>query len=346
MTEEETVRLIGELFVARRDCHCVQTQHGYVKIDEPLTDDILREHVQGKKTLGSYQLTKDSHVKWLCFDFDPEKLHDPKEAVLKVLKVCSEEKGDTDGKKTPRIFPKAILLEASRFPDPSYHVWVLFQPDVPAKVAHWLGLRMLELGSLNPKEVEVFPKQTELSVDRPFGNFVKLPCGFHQVEKKWSRFLDPSTFEPLSLSILSDVQGINFLESDLKEIEAFEEKRHVQVTFTLPQEREPLKDKEEERIARFLAKYWRQPTPDNKSGNRNYLEMAFLGWAIKKGIPFESAYRIVEQVTTLTSDEEREQRLQLVRYHYQNRRNIGSNLLGISGLKEVIGETLTEGLTT
>lgn len=324
---------IRRLFIIRDDCYCIQLKQGYVKVNTPLTNDVLLRHLGGEVTVGSYQLGKENLVRWLCFDLDPEKLGNPKEAVEKLLGVLFEEGEEADGRRRPRIWRKAVLLEASRYPDHSYHIWIFFEPEVPAKAAKWLGYRIIELASLNPKEIEVFPKQTELTESRPYGNFVKLPLGKHQFEGKWSRFLDPATFELLPNEILNQVCGISFSEADLAKIMSFEERKHVQTSLALPTNYKPLKSRQEERITLFLAKYWRQ-------GSRNRLELAFLGWAIKRGISYDSARRIIQRVTELTGDEEAAARLRLVDYHYKNRLNMASQLLGVSGLKEIIKEAL------
>ena len=330
MTEENPLlERFKALFVNRIDCYCVQTQKGYVKVDDPLTDSVLERHFRGECTVGSYQLNNENMVKWLCFDFDPEKLEDPKVAVQKVLAVCLEQKEESDGAKRPRIWPNAVLLEASRYPDASYHVWILFLIPVSAKVAQWLGMRILELSGLNPKQVELFPKQTELTADRPFGNFVKLPMGKHQVEGKWSRFLSFGDFEPLPYAALFGFRGVSFSEADLAKIESFETKRDVQTAFELPKNFKSLSDKEEEKAVKFLCKYW-------KEGARNRLEMYFLGLCLKKGVSYESAKRIIEEVSIRTNDGEKQSRLELVSYHYRNRLNV--SLKGSSGICEIIEE--------
>lgn len=331
--EFKTISAMRSLFVARDDCYCMQLKQGYTKLEAPLTDHVLLDHLQGKITIGSYQLSREDLVKWLCFDLDPEKLSDAREAAQKLLDAMFEEEVEHDGVKRPRIWPKAVLLESSRYPDPSYHIWIFFWLPAPAKVAQWLGYRIIEFASLNPKQIEVFPKQTELTEERQYGNFVKLPLGKHQATNKWSRLLDPATFEPLPNEILNQVGGISFSEADLAKIMSFEKKKHVQITLALPKDYKPLKSKQEERIARFLAKYWR-------CGFRNRLEMAFLGWAVKRGIAYQSARCIVQRVVGLTCDEEAVARLQLVDYHYKNRLNMASHLLGVSGLKEVVMEAL------
>jgi len=331
MERADTVSSLHKFFVSRDDCYCLQVKRGYVKVDAPLTDDVLEQHVRGKLTVGSYQLTVDNHVKWLCFDLDPEKLVDPKQTARKILNVCFEEKEEADGKKRPRVWRRAVLLEASRHPDPSFHVWILFQPPVHAEVAHYLGIRLLDLAGLNPKQVELFPKQSMLSADRPFGNFVKLPLGKHQAADKWSTFLDCETFRPLPNKALQIAGGVSLAESDVAKIMTFKREGHVQARFDVPSSFKPLKNREEENIARFLAKYW-------TVGKRNRLELAFLGWSIKQGVARESAGRIIQHVTELTRDEEAAARLQLVDYHYRNRVRLASGLLGISGLREIIRE--------
>jgi hypothetical protein len=322
-------------FVNRSDCFCVQKRDGgFVKVDQPLTVEFVNKHLMGEWTVGAYQLDPDNTVKWLCFDLDPEKLVDPEQAAKKIIRVCFEKRKEEDGVERPRIWPHSLLLEASRYPDPSYHVWVLFNVPTYAKVARWLGYRILELGNLTPKEVEVFPKQSELSPERPYGNFVKLPLGKHQAANKWSRVLDPETFQPLPNEALLECFGIAFSEADLAKITAFKEKDSVQVSLKLADFLMPLPSGEEQRAAEFLAKYWAR-------GRRNRLEMAFLGYCLKRGVSYESARRIIERVCDLTNDEERAARLQLVDYHYKNRRGLGGQLAGVSLIREVVKEELS-----
>ncbi|MGB8779426.1 MAG: hypothetical protein WCD81_02120 [Candidatus Bathyarchaeia archaeon] len=326
---------LHDLFVNREDCYCQQNKDGsYSRIAEPLTFQQLNDHLQGRKTVGSYQLGTDNTVKYLCFDFDPEKLKEPKTTVLKLLPVIFEVK-EEEGTPKPRIWPSAVMLEASRYSDPSFHVWIFFAPAVDAKVAQWLGYRILELSNLNPKEVEVFPKQTELTEDRPYGNFVKLPLGLHQKEQKWSRILDHEAWTPLPNTYLSDFQGISFSEADIARILSLKQKSNVQAMFNLPKTFKPLSNREEEKSVAFLCKYWIH-------GYRNDLEMYFLGFCLRKGVSIESARRIIEEVVLRTGDDQRAIRLASVDYHYQNR--LKRCLKGISGIREVVQEIKKHGL--
>lgn len=333
--EEQTseIQQLSRLFVNREDCYCIQLKQGYTRIEKPLTDDVLLQHLKGEVTVGSYQLDKDSRVKWLCFDLDPERLEDAKATAQKILAVLLEAEQDSEGNETPRVWPSCIVLEASRYPDPSYHVWILFLIPVKAKVARWLGLRILEIANLSPKTIEVFPKQDEVNADRQFGNFVKLPFGKHQVEGKWSKLLDFDTFEHLPFEELENKHGLSFSEKDMVKLESMETKRNVQVTFELPKAFKTLSDSEEEKAVSFLCKYWRE-------GARNQLEMYFLGLCLKKGVSFESAKRIISEVADRTNDPEKQARLDLVEYHYRDRLNV--SLKGCSGIREIIREMRLE----
>jgi len=307
------------IFINRTDVYAVQLDSGgYVKVRQPLTAEVLRCHLAGETTIGAYQLNQEGKVKWLCFDIDPEHVKTARETAEKILESC-----------LGRFHEKAVLLEASRYPDPSYHIWVFFDPEFPAKGARWIGYRVLELSGLSPREVEVFPKQVELTEELPYGNLIKLPLGLHKVAKRWSRFLDFYSFEPLPNEVIRDVLGIGFSDRDTEGIMSFREKRGGQTRFEMPKNLKSLPSQDEERAVQFLCKYW-------KRGYRNQLELSFLGWCIKKGISHESAYRIIREVTERTGDEERQDRLSLVDYHYQKRLDVP--LKGRSGLRELIEE--------
>jgi hypothetical protein len=323
------------LFVNRADCFCQQNKDGsYARIAAPLTLDVLISHLNGEITVGSYQLGIDNTTKYLCFDFDPEKLDDPKATVERLLNMLLEMKEEEPDNARPRMWPYAVMLEASRYDDSSFHVWVFFEPRVPAQVARWLGFRCLELAGLNPKQVEVFPKQAELSKDRPYGNFVKLPLGLHRKEGKRSRILDHATFEPLPDEMLETFRGLTFSEHDLAGILNLKSKANVQVKFNLPTTFKPLSAREEEKSVEFLCRYW-------KEGYRNDLEMCFLGSCLKKGVAVESARRMIEEVVLRTGDNERASRLGLIDYHYQNR--LTTRLKGLSGIREIVRKIKSHG---
>jgi hypothetical protein len=108
----------------------------------------------------------------------------------------------------------------------------------------------------------------------------------------------------------------------------FKGRSDFQLKFELPKNFKPLSNREEEKVVEFLCRHW-------KPGNRNQLEMYFLGFALKKGVAYESAWRIIEEVCKRTNDEERQSRLALVDYHYRSRPN--ATLKGKAGIRELLG---------
>jgi len=66
------------------------------------------------------------------------------------------------------------------------------------------------------------------------------------------------------------------------------------------------------KIARLLVPYWRK-------GHRHGLLLGLLGYLIKAGVSKEDARAIVETIVEEAKDEEAEQRLYMVDYHYEKR---------------------------
>lgn len=205
-TREEIAKALFSLFVVRSDTYAVQKEDkSYVRIEEPLTTDLIKGHLEGNITVGTYNLDKENMVKWGCIDIDEEAVDDPRETAKTIHKTLVEN----------GFLKRAVVIEASRHPDPSYHVWILFKETYPAYIAKYLLERVLEKCN-NPK-VEIFPKQTRLEKDG-FGNLVKLPLGLHQKSKKWSSLVDPETFKPLPFESVFEIDGTTLYESEIAEI--------------------------------------------------------------------------------------------------------------------------------
>ena len=326
------LQLLKSHFINRSDCYCIQLPTGgYAKISEVLTDAKLQEHLDGKTTIGTYQLNQDSLVKYFCYDIDPEKFADPKTTAKTILSTLRAKIEDQDGQLTSRVWDQAIILEASRYPDNSYHIWVLFKHSVKASIARWLAQQLLTLTEIPALAIEVFPKQDELSPERPYGNFVKLPFGKHQVEQKYSRLLDLDIFEPLPLSELSSKQGLIFSESDLLEMERLQARTNIKTRFqSMPASTKTLDVIGKQQVAKFLAKYWR-------SGYRNELTLSFCGYCIKNSYNQQTTSDIIRETCRLTGTSSFDivEFLSKVDYQFRHRRSIG-NLKGISGIYDVI----------
>jgi len=179
------IDLFRKRFVNRDDCFPQQyynSNGGYSVIREKLTDDIIREHLKGKRTIGLYS-SITSTTKWLCVDID-----DLNEIAVREVQ------------NHVRRFKISYLTEFSG--KKGYHIWVFFDRPYPNKIAR-------ALASAFSFDHEVFPKQNNIAPSK-LGNLVKAPLGKHQVSGKWCLFLDKNLErEKDQYSILAKAQTIN-----------------------------------------------------------------------------------------------------------------------------------------
>lgn len=173
-----TCEILNKLFVNRSDTFSEQLAKGtYTKIERPLTDQDIQDHLDGKKTIGVYQLDKESKVKWICYDFDGEDLPIQKQYAKNLcMKLRHTDKVES------------ILMEFSG--KKGYHVWVFVEPTDATSVKYWA-----EEAANGCNVHEIFPKQGKLD-KKKFGNLVKLPLGIHQVSNKRGYFFNEK-YEPL-----------------------------------------------------------------------------------------------------------------------------------------------------
>lgn len=90
----------------------------YVLGDEPLTNKIIVDHLNGDITIGVHQINADSLCKWLCYDID--KSH--------VKQGTSEGLADTINKYLKDWYGLTGHKEKSGSVD-SFHVWLFFEPE-------------------------------------------------------------------------------------------------------------------------------------------------------------------------------------------------------------------------
>ncbi|MFA6233260.1 MAG: DUF5906 domain-containing protein [Bacteroidota bacterium] len=193
---DQQKQLYRELFVNRDDVYLVQKAGGdYKKIASPLTDSILFSD----QTIGTYQLDRQSQIKYACLDFDLVKeIHAQKSSM-------TEDEWNTwlgkirDYVKSAYDFIRGMNIAC--FPEFSgfkgYHILFFLENSTPAaEVRKW----MRHLSALLPQrpsgiELEIFPKQDAIS-DDGYGNFFKFPLQRNLKSGEFAVFLDDA-FEPI-----------------------------------------------------------------------------------------------------------------------------------------------------
>ena len=209
-TNEEKITLFRSLFRGREDVYAVRIRFkkdgtwGYVPDGEtdwstvattrsaggrkadrpirtpfPLTDEVIRLHLTGKKTVGIYPLLLDETCWLLAADFDKSTWQDD---ALAFVATCTK-------KGVP------AYLERSRS-GRGGHVWIFFEAAVPAALARRMGCailtetmerRHLALASYD----RFFPNQDTMPKGG-FGNLIALPLQWMPRQRGDSLFVDDS----------------------------------------------------------------------------------------------------------------------------------------------------------
>ena len=167
----------------------------------PVTDSVIRQHLDGQITAGVYPLLEDDTCWFLAVDFDKEEW--AKDATAFLL-TCQT-----------NTIP--AYLERSRSGNGG-HVWIFFNEPVPAALARQLGefliTETMEARSeLDMKSYDrLFPNQ-DILPRGGFGNLIALPLQKVPRGAGNSVFVDESLAPiPDQWSLLANVSRISFLE--------------------------------------------------------------------------------------------------------------------------------------
>jgi superfamily II DNA or RNA helicase len=144
----------------------------------PVTDEVIRDHLEGRHTIGIYPLLSDETCYLLAVDFDKQSWMEDAAAFLE----------------TCRQMDIPAVIERSRSGNGA-HVWIFFSEAVPASVARKLGCYLLTETMTRRHQLgmdsydRLFPNQDNLPKGG-FGNLIALPLQKVPAEKDNTLFLD------------------------------------------------------------------------------------------------------------------------------------------------------------
>ncbi len=144
----------------------------------PITDEVIRGHLEGKHTIGIYPLLLDETCHLLAIDFDKQSWIDDTAAFLE----------------TCRQMAVPAIIERSRSGNGA-HIWIFFSEAVPASIARQLGCYLVTETMSRHHQLgmdsydRLFPNQDVLPKGG-FGNLIALPLQKQPIEKGNTLFLN------------------------------------------------------------------------------------------------------------------------------------------------------------
>ena len=144
----------------------------------PLTDQVVYDHLAGKKTLGVYPLLSDDTCHFLAMDFDEEQWREDACAVMLSCRECN--------------IPAS--LEISRSGNGA-HIWIFFSAPVSAREARMLGAALISHTCERTRQLALssydrfFPSQ-DILPKGGFGNLIALPLQKRPRSQGYSVFVD------------------------------------------------------------------------------------------------------------------------------------------------------------
>lgn len=147
---------------------------------EPLTRDVLLRHFQGVHQVGAHSLSPPTEDLCKCVAADID-AHD-------------DQPFDADQNWTCALHVAKLMAELGLNPvifdsngKGGYWVRAFFKKPIQGRVARWLGDRIKgHILAQGLPEFEWFPKQSELTLACPYGNWIRLP-GKHHKREHWTR---------------------------------------------------------------------------------------------------------------------------------------------------------------
>lgn len=191
-----TLHLFYELFVGREDT-CTEEYMAQRRVveqkNEPLTEEVVREHLSGRRTIGTYVQRPNSTAKYLVIDMDVSKkiflkysMESPE--FMQYMKQCLQAAADT-----LKILGRMGLKGYAEFSGyRGYHIWVFFTEWIPVRYIHALSRIIAEqIKDVQTEEisVEYFPDDRKQRAGKA-GQSIKLPLGIHPGNGQQSYFLD------------------------------------------------------------------------------------------------------------------------------------------------------------
>lgn len=212
---EEVCHLFYDLFVGREDTYSEESMAQRRVVEqkhEPLTEEVLKEHLSGIRTIGTYVQRPNSTAKYLVIDVDVSK---------KIFLKYSMDSGEIKQYKNQCFHRSCAVLKALKrmglkgYIENSgcrgYHIWIFFTEWIPVRYINALSqviAKQIEDSEAEGIDIEYFPDERRIRAGK-MGQNIKLPLGINPKSSQCGNFLD------------TNFQIVTDLSSFLKDIAKF-----------------------------------------------------------------------------------------------------------------------------
>jgi len=165
----EMVKLLSTLFTGNPSCYGKETSSNPICVHEPITDQVLIDHIEGRKRVGIYPLIGDK-ITFGSVDFDEV----PWDKIKIFIAACIDKK----------LYPQ---LERSKSRELGIHNHFFFDQPILAKDFRGALISISKETGVELKEI--FPKQ-DLIGDNGVGNFIFIPLHGESIKQDRTVLLD------------------------------------------------------------------------------------------------------------------------------------------------------------
>lgn len=278
----------------------------YTPIRQPLTEEILQQHLEGKITLGAYQLNAENMVNFVAWDVDSLDRVTARSYAEKIIQQLQD-------------LPYAVEESGGK----GYHILIFLTEPMPAQRAKQIVEFVRDTAGI-PKtgssHVETFPKQSKLTKTAPMGSLLKIPLGMHPKTHNWSRFIDWENGWEAS-DPLDPIQILQH-KADPSDLDKL----------LMADREDPAKE-----IAELIAPHW-------SSGERHNLSFYLAGYLAHLGWGMQSAEEVIREIAKLSGDTESHNRVQAVHDTFRAVSE-GKTVKGYSGLSDLLPGAVLRSLT-
>lgn len=187
------------LFVGREDTYAKEVlwegrQRRMEQIFEPVTEDVLRQHLDGSEILGTYVQRPNNTAKYVVFDIDISKKillqYQLRDKEFSGYKKQAARIAECVCKILKRMGIKGYIEDSGYR---GYHVWIFFMEWIPVRYINELAdcIQKELYQNINEHEnitMEIFPNRARIKAGK-CGHCIHLPLGKHIITGRRSIFL-------------------------------------------------------------------------------------------------------------------------------------------------------------